>query len=104
MYRGRNAASGRRSPSEFGLTWSQLAPLKRAETTHGGLVGREGELVKPMTYSGRRLAVFTSGGDSQGQSQGLPYFTVSAIVSAARAAAVAGHLSRRHVGRVADGD
>uniref|UniRef100_A0A914VMC2 6-phosphofructokinase n=1 Tax=Plectus sambesii TaxID=2011161 RepID=A0A914VMC2_9BILA len=60
----RGNISRRRSPSETGLTWSQLAPLKRSDT-QGSFVGREGEYVQPMTYSGRSLAVFTSGGDSQ---------------------------------------
>uniref|UniRef100_A0A914VUI9 Uncharacterized protein n=1 Tax=Plectus sambesii TaxID=2011161 RepID=A0A914VUI9_9BILA len=69
----RGNISRRRSPSETGLTWSQLAPLKRSDT-QGSFVGREGEYVQPMTYSGRRLAVFTSGGDSQGQLAQCPDF------------------------------
>lgn len=48
----------------------------RIESIAGRVIGREGALVLPKTYAGESLAIFTSGGDSQGMN--------SAIRSAAR--------------------
>jgi hypothetical protein len=41
-------------------------PVDQRITTQSSTIGREGELLKPRQYAGSRIAVFTSGGDSQG--------------------------------------